>query len=80
MRMEEPEGELPLLLSGFRRGMTYGALGGCLVYAGVLLTVAAARQGPLLGLAAGMATAIFGGAVVGGLIGAYLRLLRAPKE
>jgi len=77
--MDEPEGELPLLLAGFRAGMGYGALGGCLLFAGALLVVDAARRGPALGLAAGMATAIAGGAFVGGLIGAYLRLLRRPR-
>lgn len=77
--MDEPEGELSLLLAGFREGMGLGALGGCLAYAGVLVAVEAARAGPLLGLAAGMATAMVGGAVVGGLIGAYRRLLRRPK-
>ena len=71
--------ELPLLLSGFRRGMGIGALAGFLLYAAVLLRMKPEDAGPLLGVAAGGLAAIVGGAFLGGLIGAYIRIARRPK-
>jgi hypothetical protein len=71
--------ELPLLLAGFRRGMTAGAVGGLLVYAAVLLRMKPEEAGPLLGVAAGGLAAMVGGAFLGGLLVAYLRVARAPR-
>ncbi len=71
--------ELSLLLAGFRRGMIFGACGGLLLYAVVLLRMKPEDAGPLLGVAAGMLAAMVGGAFLGGLLFAYLRVARRPK-
>ena len=78
--MEDPDAQLSLLLAGFRKGMGYGAFAGFLIYAAVLLGMSPATAGPILGVAAGMITAILGGAVVGGFVGAYVTLLRRQKH
>ena len=72
--------ELPLLLSGFKRGMGVGAFGGLLLYAAVVLRMKPEDAGPLLGVAAGMLAAMVGGGFLGGLVSAYLKLLRASKR
>jgi len=71
--------ELPLLLAGFRRGAMAGGLAGLLVYAAVLLRMKPEEAGPLLGVAAGMMAAMVGGAFLGGLLLACLRVARAPR-
>ena len=78
--MNQEEADLPLLLSGFRKGAGYGAVAGFLAYAGVLLSMDPAAAGPVLGLAAGMIASIVGGAFIVGLIGAYVRLTRNKKS
>lgn len=75
----DPDAQLRLLLAGFRKGLVYGALAGFLIYAAVLLGMPAAKAGPLLGVAAGMVTAILGGAAIGGIAGAYVMLVRRGK-
>ena len=80
MALDDPDAQLSLLLAGFRKGMGYGALAGFFIYPAVLLGMSPAAAGPILGVAAGMMTAILGGAVVGGLVGAYIKLLRRRKE
>jgi hypothetical protein len=77
--LNEGGADLTLLLAGFRRGSGIGALAGFLLYAVVLLRMDPADAGPLLGLAAGMLTALVGGAFAGGIIGAYVRVLRGSR-
>jgi len=72
----DPDSELSLLLAGFRRGMGLGAFGGMLVYAAVILRMKPENAGPLLGVAAGMLAAMVGGAFLGGLLSAYVNLVR----
>jgi len=74
--LTDPESELSLLLAGFRRGMGAGAFGGMLLYAAVFLRMKPEDAGPLLGVAAGMLAAMVGGAFLGGLLSAYLKLVR----
>ncbi len=71
--------ELPLLLAGFRRGMGFGALAGLVVYAAVLLRMKPEEAGPALGVAAGLLAAMVGGAFLGGLVAAYIRVARRPR-
>jgi hypothetical protein len=60
--------------------MPGGALGGLAVYAAVLLRMKPGEAGPSLGVAAGALAAMAGGAFLGGVLVAYLRVARAPKR
>ena len=80
MALEDPDLQLSLLLAGFRKGMGYGAPAGFFIYAAVLLGMNPSTAGPILGVAAGMITAMLGGAVVGGFVGAYVMLLRHRND